>query len=282
MQRIEVVVVGTGRVGSALLLSLKKAKLSAVAISRSKVGSYLDLPVFSFDSPSLPLSPDFLLIAVPDREVSTTARRLCERIPLRDETLIGHLCGSLPSTAIDCLAQERVFSAHPLRSFPLPSIQSCSLDGVLVTVEAPSKHTLERVMDLFQRLGARPVPMSLEARPLYHAAASLAANLAPALVLVASRLFAMAKIPDPEEEATLLFEQAMENMARGKRVNAITGPVARGDIRTIASHFQALKKVDQRMAEAYAAVSKLLANLLRGEGILEEGTWKEIERTLKG
>jgi predicted short-subunit dehydrogenase-like oxidoreductase (DUF2520 family) len=52
--------------------------------------------------------------------------------------------------------------------------------------------------------------------------------------------------------------------------DALTGPLVRGDIETIASHLEALQAVDVQLAETYKQLARLTLPLLQARGIATE------------
>ena len=79
-----------------------------------------------------------------------------------------------------------------------------------------------------------------EARPLYHAAMSHAANHLVTLITDAAELLRRAGVDQPAAALAPITRAALANaLASGDA--ALTGPVARGDAGTIAAHLEALQ-----------------------------------------
>ena len=110
-------------------------------------------------------------------------------------------------------------------------------------------------------LGARTVPLAGVDRALYHAAAVLIANDAVALAAAATRAWTLAGLPqDAAREALApLLLGAASSIAALPLAEALTGPLARGDIATVERHLDALAR-DPTLAALYRA---LAAELLR-------------------
>ena len=111
---------------------------------------------------------------------------------------------------------------------------------------SPSRATreaAEAATAIARAVGARPHGLSPDAKPLYHAAASLAAGGAAAVVSVAVEAWIAAGVPEETAREVLsgLAERAVA--AAGKRPfhEAFTGAVARRDVGTVrAAHRSAL------------------------------------------
>jgi predicted short-subunit dehydrogenase-like oxidoreductase (DUF2520 family) len=87
-----------------------------------------------------------------------------------------------------------------------------------------------------------PVRIASAGKPLAHAGAVLAANYVVALLAMAERLAEAAGIgPALAGEIYLpLTRAAVENAAAAGAAHALTGPIRRGDVRTVAAHLDVL------------------------------------------
>jgi predicted short-subunit dehydrogenase-like oxidoreductase (DUF2520 family) len=123
---------------------------------------------------------------------------------------------------------------------------------------------VREAMALARRLGMRGFRLAAEAKPRYHAAAAVAANLT--YTLVASACEELAAIgPSRRWAAEALRPLVLEAVTAalvGGDFSRLTGPLVRGDVATVRSHLGALSC---ELARAYAQVA-LVA--VRG---LEEG-----------
>ena len=100
----------------------------------------------------------------------------------------------------------------------------------------------------------------LRAKPAYHAGAAIAANYTIALVAVAERLATDAGIA-PEVARRLylpLIRGAAANLEAGPAA-ALTGPVRRGDVATVAAHLAALAPGDRELYRLLALEALRLA-----------------------
>jgi predicted short-subunit dehydrogenase-like oxidoreductase (DUF2520 family) len=96
---------------------------------------------------------------------------------------------------------------------------------------------------LAERLGAHALGIPAGARARYHAAAVFASNFPVVLAAVAERLLARAGVGAAEARPAVrhLLSSAAANLAAGDDAAlALTGPVARGDVATVARHLAAL------------------------------------------
>src|SRR6185312_6492052 len=95
---------------------------------------------------------------------------------------------------------------------------------------------------LVVEMGAEPVVVAEEARPLYHAALAHGANHLVTLVSQALDLLRAAGVEHPDRVLAPLLSAALDNALRSGDA-ALTGPVARGDAGTVAAHLEELDRV---------------------------------------
>lgn len=185
---------------------------------------------------------DLVLVATPDAVVAEVAAA----IEPQPGAVVAHLAGSL---GLEVLApHERRAAIHPLRSIPNPGTD---LRGAWFAVAGD--RLAEQVVD---ELGGHRVAVADADRAAYHAAACIASNHLVALLGQAQRVAATAGVP---LAAYLdLVRQTVDNVAALGPVDALTGPVRRGDAATVARHLAALDP-DERVAyEAMADAARRL------------------------
>ncbi|MEP6692263.1 MAG: DUF2520 domain-containing protein, partial [Gemmatimonadaceae bacterium] len=115
----------------------------------------------------------------------------------------------------------------------------------------------------------------------YHAAAVIAANF-PAVLLAAGErvLESIGVASGAAREALLpLLVAAVENLRGRPASEALTGPIARGDVATVRAHLEALAG-DARALEVYRVMSVSAVELARASGT-SGAALEEIERLLR-
>ena len=140
------------------------------------------------------------------------------------------------------------------------------LAGVSFGVTAPE--ALRPVAEvLVMEMGGEPVFIAEEYRGLYHAALAGAANHLVTQVVQACDLLAMAGVANPARMLGPLLSAALDNALRLGDA-ALTGPVARGDADTVASHVAALQAAAPEALPAYLALARLTASRALASGLL--------------
>lgn len=207
---------------------------------------------------------DLLIIATRDAAISAVAARLAKHVLPVPAAV--HLSGLTPVTALAALAERgmETGSFHPLQTLPTPEAGSARLAGAFIGITAPLP--LRGELETFAHsLGATPFDLADEDKPLYHAAAAAAANFPLAAFAMASDLFAAAGVP--WDAARPLVEAVVANAFDLGPRSALTGPVARGDVETVAAQLRAVSATAPEWKVSFARFVEALAALT---GRLEE------------
>ena len=158
---------------------------------------------------------------------------------------IVHLSGALGLEALDVLRDNPRGSFHPLQSFPMPRDPS-AFRGITVAVDGSTAGLRRRLARLARDLGARPKHVTDPQRVLYHASAVYASNFVDVVIAEAVRI--LLRIGWTEAEATRalmpLVEGAVSNIRSRGTVQALTGPIRRGDAETVKLHLAALRNLE--------------------------------------
>jgi predicted short-subunit dehydrogenase-like oxidoreductase (DUF2520 family) len=105
------------------------------------------------------------------------------------------------------------------------------------------------------------------ARPLYHAALSIASNHLVTLVNDALSLLDDAGVAESARLTAPLLSASLDNALR-LRDAALTGPVARGDAETVAAHVRTLHRVAPEVLPSYLAMARRTAARAEAAGQL--------------
>lgn len=170
------------------------------------------------------------------------------------------------------------YSIHPL--FPISSkLESYrELPDAFFCLEGNGPH-LNDWERLLRGLGARVQRISGGDKARYHAACAIASNLVCALVGESLELLEGCGFsPQGALEAlTPLMRSNLEHIAACGPVQALTGPVERGDAATVQKHLDCLNSPQER--ELYRAASQKLVELARRKN--PERDYEALEQILK-
>jgi predicted short-subunit dehydrogenase-like oxidoreductase (DUF2520 family) len=276
-------IVGAGRVGRALGRRLREAgwKIGTV-VTRSDASARRAVRFIGAGSPHGGLTRQVLncsviLIATPDSAVRDVSEELA-RIGAEElrGKIVLHTSGALDASVLDAVRGfgAAAGSMHPLQSFSGVGVPP--LEGKVFAIEGDAA-AVRKARQIARALGGAPVPIDGDKKPLYHAAAAMAAGHMLALAEAAARLLMSVGMNRREAVRALLplTRQVLQNFERLGPRAAWTGPLARGDYGVVEAHSKALRNVPKEFLEAYEAVNRLAALVLARDTV---GTLAELGR----
>ncbi|MGH7763378.1 MAG: Rossmann-like and DUF2520 domain-containing protein [Candidatus Dormibacteraceae bacterium] len=205
-----------------------------------------------------------VFLAVPDSAVSELAARL-SKAPAAVSFV--HLSGAMGLDALKALRTDHdVGSFHPLQSFPAPRPPG-AFRGSTIAVDASSETLMRRLRILARALGGTPKHVGDADRVRYHAAAVFASNYFTVVVAEAVRLLESIGWTRAESTRALLplIEGAVANIRALGPINALTGPIRRGDVETVSQHLRALEELDR--ADGYRMLGTIALEIAREAGL---------------
>lgn len=255
---MKVWIVGRGKVGRALAMSLRHAEIETSLLSSRR------------KPPTLP-APDVILFTVTDASISSLATRWAPHVTKR--TVVLHTSGARgPEELLACArAGAAIGTLHPLVSFASARTPPPLVGATFTFHGEPRAATKARA--LCRALGVHMLVRPI-AGPAYHAAAAAVANGSAALVHLGVQIMTALGVPkrDAERALSALLATVAENVHAVGVPAALTGPVVRGDIDTVRAHLRALSRIDASLAHDYTSVSRVVlacamqAGLAQGAG----------------
>lgn len=248
LKGVDIVILGRGRVGTALGTALDAADIDARLTSGR----------------TIPPPADLVVLCVPDDAIAQTATRLADQV--LPATAFVHCSGALDLTALQPLADagHQVGAWHPLQAFATVGtpLQSGITWGI--TADVPLRTAL---VELTHRLGGKPLPLAASDRTRYHAAAVLAANYSVTLIAHAAGLLAECGLDRDEALSALLplMRSTLDGLAANGLPHGLTGPAVRGDVGTIERHLAALGS--GATADLYRAAGLATLGLVAERGL---------------
>jgi predicted short-subunit dehydrogenase-like oxidoreductase (DUF2520 family) len=271
--RLNIGVVGAGRVGASLGASLRLAGHTVVGASGVSEASVTRIDTMLPGVPRRDVEEvvrrsELVFLAVPDDAVATLVEGLAAVGAWRSGQLVAHCAGRLGLDALNAATQAGAIplAIHPAMTFTGTSLDLDRMVGATFAVTAPAAF-LPIAQALVVEMGGEPVTLEDAARPLYHAALVHGANHAVTLVAQAAALLAAAGIDDPGRLLGPLVHASVDG-ALGEApgaVSMLTGPVVRGDGGTVAAHLAALASRPEA-AQAYRAMARATADLALASG----------------
>jgi predicted short-subunit dehydrogenase-like oxidoreductase (DUF2520 family) len=284
---MDIAVVGSGRVGTALAVWLRAAGHRIVGVSgrdatADRVRRYL---------PSAPLLPaetaarraEVVLIGAPDAAIEPACAALVAVGALTTGTAVGHLSGATSVSSLDAAASigATTFSIHPLQTFPSVEAALDRLPGCPFAITSASDAGLALGEVLALDAGGRPFRLDDRAKPLYHAAAVFASNYLVTVTALAERVASAAGLVDPLELLAPLQRATLENVHDLGPGDALTGPAVRGDAGTVEANIAGLSASVPAAVAAYVVLARAAMDLGERAGHLSPGGRAAVEEVLE-
>ena len=265
-----IAIVGSGAVASALAIALHRKKFTLTLIGRNirtvkSLAKKVNGNAVLIGKMTEKHIAGIVFIAVPDRAIAGVVQTMRKCSESLTTSTIFHLSGVLTSEALRPLKLSGAYvgSFHPMQTFPKG--KTARLDNIWIAVEGDRK-ALQVSARLAKILHARTFIISKEVKVLYHTAAVFASNYLVTLLSVVEQIAEQIKIP-PKSIWKIyqpIIEQTLHNVMDSSPAKALTGPITRGDVKTVTMHLQALSKKElNHLVPLYSVLGLETARLVK-------------------
>lgn len=249
-------VIGCGRLGTALSVFLSQNRYQPEAFASKSLasanktadlagaGQVVDAPVTAVKS------ADIVFITTPDGAIESVCKAIAAQGGFSDRHLVYHLSGALCSDILSAARDQgsAIGSIHPLQAFaPFEKGQESPFKDINISIEGDTAAVKEG-QKIVSALGARSFILPTHAKTLYHASAVVASNYLVTLERFAIALLKQADLTEADAYQILkpLIMGTLNNIETNGCINALTGPVARGDDDIVRRH---LSDIDQKLPQ---------------------------------
>ncbi|UVI37076.1 Rossmann-like and DUF2520 domain-containing protein [Brevibacterium spongiae] len=245
--RLGIGVIGCGRVGATIAAAWRQSGHAIVGVSatseasRDRAADMLPgVPVL--DPDEIAERAELLLVAVPDDEIAPLVAGLAQLGCIQTGQILVHCSGRYGTDVLEAGTRLGALpiALHPSLTFTGTEVDLTRLRQATIAVTAPAP--IRPVGEaLVVELGAEPVDIAEADRPLYHAAITHASNHTITILAEAMEILTEAGVDDPAHVLHALVDASVANTLQNGR-KALTGPVSRGDVGTVAAHLAALSE----------------------------------------
>jgi predicted short-subunit dehydrogenase-like oxidoreductase (DUF2520 family) len=286
MERLKIGFIGAGTVGTALAVRLNRQGYDITAVASRSTASAQRLSdmvgkVAVFSAPQeVADHADLVFITTPDDAIPV----IVDLVHWHQGQAVVHCSGadSLDVLEPARIVGSRVGSFHPLQTFA--SIQKAidNLPGSTFALEAEGP-LLETLKELAVSLEGRWIKLGAGDKAAYHTAAVMTSNYLVTLVKLSTDLWATFGIPrDQAIQALLpLLKGTMNNIENLSVPNALTGPIARGDIGTVQIHINTLKETAPSILPVYCQMGLQTVPVALAKGKIGADQAKQLEDILR-
>jgi predicted short-subunit dehydrogenase-like oxidoreductase (DUF2520 family) len=186
---------------------------------------------------------EIVWFCVPDSAIAGTAKSLRGNAKWKGKVAL-HSSGALDSHELAALQRKgaAVASVHPLMTFVRGSRPS--LVDVPFAIEGSAK-AVKAARAIVLDLRGQPFTIRKQHKEAYHAWGMFASPLLTALLAASECVAAAAGVSRAAARKRMLpiLKQTLANYARLGAPGAFSGPIARGDVTTVAKHLSVLRGV---------------------------------------
>ena len=258
-------VVGAGRVGAVVAAALRSAGHDVVAAAGDSAASLHRietlLPGVRHAKPTdVARACDLLLLTVPDDMLENVVTQLVGAGAIREGQVVCHTSGR-HGLAVLASATEigaRPIAMHPAMTFTGTGRDLDRLSGCVFGMTAGDAER-EYAEGLVADLRGIPLWVPESKRTLYHAGLAHGANHLVTLVSQAMELLAASGAEDPAATLRPLLSAALDN-ALEQGDAALTGPIVRGDVKTVQAHLHDIAENAPATIPSYVAMAKATAD----------------------
>ena len=262
-------VIGAGRVGAVVASALRSAGHEIVAAAGESTASRTRIETLLPGVPrrkptAVARDCDLLLLTVPDDMLGNVVSTLVGAGAIRPGQYVVHTSGRHGLAVLEParLLGAHVIAMHPAMTFTgtdvdLPRLRGCVFG---VTAEETAEGEDRAVAEtLVSDLGGIAMFVPEDKRTLYHAGLAHGANHLVTLVAQAMEMLSASGAEDPAATLRPLLTAALDNaLADGDA--ALTGPIVRGDVNTVAAHLAEIAAHAPATLPSYVALARATAN----------------------
>ena len=278
--------IGAGTVGTALSVRLSSKGYQVIAVSSRSQTSAKKLAqavsgCHAFNNnQDVADTAELIFITTPDDAIAPVASEIQWH---RGQSVV-HCSGALSTDILESAKKlgAQVGAFHPLQTFASVKQAIENIPGSTFAVEA-EEPLLSTLKDMATALDSHWIELKANDKVVYHAAAVIACNYLVTLVKLATDLWQSFNIPQSQATQALLplIRGTIHNIDTVGIPQCLTGPIARGDIKTIKKHLDALQKVAPALLSTYQELGLQTIPIALAQGKINQHQADELQAILK-
>ncbi|MBT8386524.1 MAG: DUF2520 domain-containing protein [Ignavibacteria bacterium] len=269
----KITIIGAGNVAHSLVPALVKNDYYVESIhsrnilSAKKLAQKYSLKYHTDLLIEIPVGIKIFLLTIPDSEIKATAEKLTRLKINFKQSFFIHFSGVEDVSVLKSLEKKGAAtgSLHLMQTFPDKRVTD--LKGVHSAIETDDERSYKLLLKISKDLKLKPFRMRSEDKVYYHLAGVLGSNFLAGNLYKSEKLLSLCGI-DKKESFEILKSTiftTIDNTMKFGAAQALSGPVDRGDFKTIKKHISALKKLkrvnDKKEDAAYLLRSYLVQSL---------------------
>mgnify|MGYP003641179973 CR=1 FL=1 len=247
MIKPKITIIGLGRVGKAFSIALSKAgyEITHQYKKRDDISELGDL----------------VCIVTPDSEITKVSSKISSSFDDLSGKAFIHCSGAISSSVLKHLKERgaKIACFHPLKSITKKTI---SFKDIYFDLEGDGD-LLNQLEKVAKNIGAKSIRVTPKEKELLHVSAVMASNYLVTLVDMALKISSLSNIPERTLMNALLplMESSLENLKELNPKEALTGPIARRDLKTVQKHIKLLEN-EEELLNLYKKLGLMTLNLI--------------------
>lgn len=284
----DITIIGAGRLGTNLGYALLQKGHRITALSDKNLSSAQQSHQFfgqgkvTDDNRIAARFGQWVILTVPDDEIEAVAEELADSSLEWQDRFVFHCSGLHTSESLKSLEMKGALAAslHPVQSFPQKKPDPGAFKDIFFGLEGKQK-ALNLAIGITRQLGGKFFIIDAPDKPLYHIACSMASNFLATLLDTATEVLSQIGLSKSTASQVLfpLVQGTLQNVNKFNAGTALTGPVTRGDEKTIAKHLEALQKYPE-LRNLYAIIAYRSLQIAKREKNLTDEKIKILEALL--
>lgn len=227
---------------------------------------------------------DIFLIGTADQSIAKCCELLVESNVLQAGNIVFHCSGALPASILESAKNvgASIASIHPIKSFADPSLCITNFAGTFCGIEGDQK-ALNVLEPAFQVIGGHTLQINSANKTFYHAASVVASNYLTALIELSIQSYVKAGL-NREQALQIIAPIAhgtVNNIRELDTAQALTGPIARGDLSTVTMQLNAFQDWKPEYGELYRLLGGIALDLAVIKNTENFETLKTLAKLLK-
>ena len=285
-----IAILGLGKVGTAVGHLLNSAGYRIIAVADQSPAALKKGIPFTGGQACETLveaaaAANCMIITTTDDAIASVCREIVANGAVREGDKVIHMSGA---GGLDLLAPARqagahVASIHPIQSFADVEGAITNIPGSTFGITA-DEELREWAVSVVRALKGVPFFVPEKDKALYHAAACMASNYLTTLMHMVETTYRALGMNRTEAIRAFwpLVRGTLLNIETRGAVEALTGPIVRGDAGTIEKHLQALQETLPDLLNAYCELGLMTIDMALQKGSLTRERAQTIKTLFKG
>ncbi|MCP4753336.1 MAG: DUF2520 domain-containing protein [Proteobacteria bacterium] len=211
---------------------------------------------------------DMYLISTSDGTIEECCRKLAEFGGIPTGSIVFHCSGALTSAILSSAIRKNalVASVHPVKSFADPAASVSTFPGTYCGIEGDPQAT-ELLIRALKSIGAETFAIDPQFKTVYHSASVIICNYLVALLDVGTKTYMKSGIPRETvlELMKPMVQGTLDNVFKLDTIQALTGPIARGDHSVVSKQLDELTEWDEKIGRLYKILGSFTLELSRSQ-----------------